>query len=75
MGTARRYIQKLARHGNSLQVAIPVPLLYDLKLGKGDHLVCSRVGDSILLTPVEDVIRTRVAAEHAALAPAEPLTA
>jgi len=53
-------IVKLTRNGNSLTVAIPRLLTLDLHLRQYDSMHILRVGNSILVTPVDDIVQGRV---------------
>lgn len=69
----RRFVQTIVRNGNALTVALPRPLLFELGLRRGDPVNVAQCGRSILVTPVGDAVRDRVAADvvHVAAVEAE----
>ena len=64
---AKRHVVKVARHGGAMMVTIPRPLLFSCGLERGDHVALQQVGRSILVTPIEESIRERLAAGSALL--------
>lgn len=67
----RRYIGTVSKHGNSLMVAIPTPLLHALALQRGDHVALIQTGKSLLVMPIEDAIRARYLEDGGAVRVAE----
>jgi antitoxin component of MazEF toxin-antitoxin module len=52
----RKFVMKVSRNGNSLTIAIPDSLVTEFGLRKGDHVFLTRVGSSLLITPVENLL-------------------
>lgn len=70
MAAFRKYVVKLVRNGNSCTVSIPSSLLAEFGMRRGDHVYVTRVGRSLLVTPVEDVLEERAAQDMGAVAAA-----
>lgn len=70
MAAFRKYVLKVSRNGNSLTVAVPDALVTEFGLRKGDHVYVTRVGSSLLVTPVENVIEEHAAKDMGAVAAA-----
>jgi antitoxin component of MazEF toxin-antitoxin module len=72
MRAFRSCVQKITRNGNSNTVVLAPGLMRELDLHAGDHVAVRRVGNGILLVPIEAAIRGRVAEDQtAAAAPVE----
>lgn len=66
----RRFVTKLAKNGNALFVAVPRDLLNEMQLRRGDHVAVTKVGDAIVIVPIERALTARFS-ETAAAMPAD----
>lgn len=57
----RRHVTKIAQNGNTLWVAVPRTLLAEMGLQKGDHVGVTRVGDALVIMPIEKILQRQVA--------------
>ena len=51
---------KLTQIGNSVGVILPKEVLARLKVGKGDKVFLSEVGDGVMLTPYDPALEEQV---------------